>query len=189
MAFYYGKIGDSSKKDILGLLGYPSSPGKVVKTSPVKQNQRISLTIKYDNKKTNSETKVCVKDDSELDAPESLCSSPGKHENVRKEQASVFDWMTPESGSQDDSPPNWFYAFMENFKEELVNEVSTKVVHSLGVVIDNKLSCLEKKSHVETKEVAKLVIGKKKVVKKSVEARKSKSSRRTLRRKLIRSRR
>merc|ERR1712198_355048 len=150
-------------------LGYPSSPGKVVKTSPVKQNQRISLTIKYDNKKTNSETKVCVKDDSELEAPESLCSSPGKHENVRKEQASVFDWMTPESGSQDDSPPNWFYAFMENFKEELVNEVSTKVVHSLGVVIDNKLSGLEKKSHVETKEVAKLVIGKKKVVKKSVD--------------------
>ena len=54
MVFYYGKIAESSKKDILGLLGYPSSPGKVVKTSPVKQNQRISLTIKYDNKKTNS---------------------------------------------------------------------------------------------------------------------------------------
>ena len=60
MVFYYGKIAESSKKDILGLLGYPSSPGKVVKTSPVKQNQRISLTIKYDNKKTNSGELVFV---------------------------------------------------------------------------------------------------------------------------------
>merc|ERR1712243_119976 len=118
---------------------------------------------------TDSESNVGVKDDSEVHAPESVCSSPGKHDFVRKEQASVFDWMTPESGTQADNPPNWFYAFMENFKEELISENSTKVVHSLGVVIDNKLSGLEKKSHVETKEVAKLVIGKKKNVKKSVD--------------------
>ena len=54
MVLYYGKIGDSAKRDILGLLGVPSSPGKVVKTSPAKQRQPISLTIKFDNKKTET---------------------------------------------------------------------------------------------------------------------------------------
>ena len=66
--------------------------------------------------------------------------------DIRRQQASVFDWMSSvrEEG-QEDAPPAWFQAFMENYKEELVAEISAKVVHSLGVVIDNKLAGFEKK--------------------------------------------
>ena len=81
---------------------------------------------------------------------------------IRRQQASVFDWMSSarEEG-QEDAPPAWFQAFMENYKEDLVAEISAKVVQSLGVVIDNKLAGFEKKkNHIEQKKEEKVVIGK-----------------------------
>ena len=80
--------------------------------------------------------------------------------DIRKQQASVFDWMTPTKDDKEANPPTWFFNFMENYKEELVAEISAKVVQSLGVVIDNKLSGLEKKNPVSNKQQEKVVIGK-----------------------------
>ena len=82
--------------------------------------------------------------------------------DIRRQQASVFDWMSSghEEG-QDVAPPTWFQAFMENYKEDLVAEISAKVVQSLGVVIDNKLAGFEKKkTHIEQKKEEKVVVGK-----------------------------
>merc|ERR1711862_452787 len=46
-------------------------------------------------------------------------------------------------------------------KEDLVAEISAKVVQSLGVVIDNKLAGFEeKKNHIEQKKEEKVVVGK-----------------------------
>jgi len=68
--------------------------------------------------------------------------------------------MTPKEDDDETTPPTWFFNFMENYKEELVAEISAKVVQSLGVVIDNKLSGLEKKTPINNKQVEKVVIGK-----------------------------
>merc|ERR1712242_447807 len=63
---------------------------------------------------------------------------------VRKEMASVFDWMNATEPDQEiDAVPLWFQLYMETFKDEVVCEVSSKVVQSLGVVLDNKLSKLK----------------------------------------------
>ena len=91
---------------------------------------------------------------------EGSMSPHSPNNNIRKKQASVFDWMTPKEDDDETTPPTWFFNFMENYKEELVAEISAKVVQSLGVVIDNKLSGLEKKSPVNNKQVEKVVIGK-----------------------------
>ena len=75
----------------------------------------------------------------------------------------MFDWMSSAraGGQEDVAPPAWFQAFMENFKEDLVAEISAKVVQSLGVVIDNKLAGFEKKkSQIEQKKEEKVVVGK-----------------------------
>ena len=82
-------------------------------------------------------------------------SSPSNHE-ILKQEASVFDWMTTERSIKEDSPPSWFLDYMENFKEELLSEVTAKVVHSLGVVIDNKLNGLENKKASELKQQVKV---------------------------------
>ena len=94
--------------------------------------------------------------DSDVESP---CSP--EREDIRRQQASVFDWMSSgHDKGREDAPPAWFLAYMENYKEELVAEISAKVVHSLGVVIDNKLAGFEKKKqHVEQKE-EKVIIGK-----------------------------
>merc|ERR1719193_638154 len=58
--------------------------------------------------------------------------------------ASVFDWMNATEPDQEiDAVPLWFQHYMETFKDEVVCEVSSKVVQSLGVVLDNKLSKLK----------------------------------------------
>ena len=83
--------------------------------------------------------------------------------DIRRQQAAVFDWMTVPAGEggDGDTPPAWFRSFMETFKEELVAEVSAKVVHSLGVVMDNKLAGLEvTKKTGEHKQMEKVVVGK-----------------------------
>ena len=100
-------------------------------------------------------TRIASKD-SDVESP---CSP--EREDIRRQQASVFDWMSSgHDKGQEDAPPAWFLAYMENYKEELVAEISAKVVHSLGVVIDNKLAGFEKKKqHVEQKE-EKVIIGK-----------------------------
>ena len=83
--------------------------------------------------------------------------------DLRRQQAAVFDWMTVPAGAGGDgeTPPAWFRSFMETFKEELVAEVSAKVVHSLGVVMDNKLTGLEvTRKTGEHKQMEKVVVGK-----------------------------
>ena len=82
-------------------------------------------------------------------------SSPSNHE-ILKQEASVFDWMTTNGKIKEDCPPAWFLEYMETFKEELVSEVTAKVVHSLGVVIENKLSGLDNKKTTEQKQQVKV---------------------------------
>merc|ERR1712226_1404314 len=68
--------------------------------------------------------------------------SPESHEML-KQQASVFDWMSKISGQEEkDTPPAWFVEYMENYKDEVAAEITTKVVHSLGIIIENKLAGL-----------------------------------------------
>ena len=96
-----------------------------------------------------------------LEEEEESLVSPGREE-IRRQQASVFDWMSSaHADGQEDKPPAWFQTFMENYKEDLVAEISAKVVQSLGVVIDNKLAGFEKKkNHIEQKKEEKVVVGK-----------------------------
>merc|ERR1719192_2652805 len=72
-----------------------------------------------------------------------LAKSPETCELLRQ-QASVFEWMNKNAvvESEKDSPPDWFLNYMENYREEMAAEITTKVVHSLGIVIDNKLAVL-----------------------------------------------
>ena len=91
-----------------------------------------------------------------MDGNKKAPSSPSNHE-ILKQEASVFDWMTTNGKIKEDCPPAWFLEFMETFKEDLVSEVTAKVVHSLGVVIDNKLSGLvENKKTAEQKQQVKV---------------------------------
>merc|ERR1719412_1884383 len=72
-----------------------------------------------------------------------MAKSPETCELLRQ-QASVFEWMNKNAvvESEKDSPPDWFLNYMENYREEMAAEITTKVVHSLGIVIDNKLAVL-----------------------------------------------
>merc|ERR1712013_102551 len=72
-----------------------------------------------------------------------LAKSPETCELLRQ-QASVFEWMNKNAvvEAEKDSPPDWFLNYMENYREEMAAEITTKVVHSLGIVIDNKLAVL-----------------------------------------------
>jgi len=160
---------DGKKNDVLSR-DCKNSPGKVTKSSPTKLRARvakpISLTIKYrDDVQELSESleKNNLQDEDEKLKKSRCVKSPSNHD-IRKQQASVFDWMTSaEKEPEDCSPPAWFNNFMENFKEELVNEVSAKVVKSLGVVIENKLSGLElvkKQQQQEIKQIEKITVGK-----------------------------
>ena len=90
-----------------------------------------------------------------MDGNKKAPSSPSNHE-ILKQEASVFDWMTTNGKIKEDCPPTWFLEYMETFKEDLVSEVTAKVVHSLGVVIDNKLSGLENKKTAEQKQQVKV---------------------------------
>ena len=90
-----------------------------------------------------------------MDGNKKAPSSPSNHE-ILKQEASVFDWMTTNGKIKEDCPPAWFLEYMETFKEELVSEVTAKVVHSLGVVIENKLSGLDNKKTTEQKQQVKV---------------------------------
>merc|ERR1712156_1284793 len=80
-----------------------------------------------------------------------LAKSPETCELLRQ-QASVFEWMNKNAvvEAEKDSPPDWFLNYMENYREEMAAEITTKVVHSLGIVIDNKLAVLlDRKAEAE----------------------------------------
>jgi len=76
--------------------------------------------------------------------------SPVSHE-IRKQQASVFDWISKNGQQEKDMPPSWFIEYMENYKDELTAEITAKVVHSLGIVIENKLAGFETKKTSDVK--------------------------------------
>jgi len=167
-----GNRKDGKRNDVLGR-DCKTSPGKVIKSSPAKLRQKvptkpISLTIKYSDEVqelSDSMEKTTITEESDVNK-KALTKREGSipphspSHDIRKQQASVFDWMTPKKDNQEANPPTWFFNFMENYKEELVAEISAKVVQSLGVVIDNKLSGLEKKNAVNNKQLEKVVVGK-----------------------------
>ena len=99
------------------------------------------------------------KETPKMEESKKVPSSPS-HNDILKHEASVFDWITTEGKIKEDSPPSWFLNYMDTFKEELVSElvseVTAKVVHSLGVVIDNKLSGLEHRKTSEQKHQVKV---------------------------------
>jgi len=71
-----------------------------------------------------------------------LAKSPETYELLRQ-QASVFEWMNKNAAdAEKDLPPVWFLNYMETYREEMAAEITTKVVHSLGIVIDNKFQQL-----------------------------------------------
>jgi len=76
--------------------------------------------------------------------------SPVSHE-ILKQQASVFDWLSKNGQKEKDMPPPWFAEYMENYKDELTAEITAKVVHSLGIVIENKLAGFETKKTSDVK--------------------------------------
>jgi len=76
--------------------------------------------------------------------------SPVSHE-ILKQQASVFDWISKNAQKEKDMPPSWFIEYMENYKDELTAEITAKVVHSLGIVIENKLAGFETKKTSDVK--------------------------------------
>eukprot|EP00090_Calanus_glacialis_P013468 TRINITY_DN2213_c0_g1_i1.p1 TRINITY_DN2213_c0_g1~~TRINITY_DN2213_c0_g1_i1.p1 ORF type:complete len:895 (-),score=298.45 TRINITY_DN2213_c0_g1_i1:482-3166(-) len=76
--------------------------------------------------------------------------SPVSHE-ILKQQASVFDWISKNGPKEKDMPPPWFAEYMENYKDELTAEITAKVVHSLGIVIENKLAGFETKKTSDAK--------------------------------------
>jgi len=87
--------------------------------------------------------------------------SPESHE-MMKQQASVFDWMSNIQGQEEKEtgPPSWFVDYMENYKDEVAAEITTKVVHSLGIIIENKLAGLverNKDGKVDESDFAKKV--------------------------------
>ena len=45
---------------------------------------------------------------------------------------------------------------MENFKDELSAEITAKVVHSLGIIMENKLSGMDRKKTSEAKTQTKI---------------------------------
>lgn len=89
-----------------------------------------------------------------------LAKSPETYELLRQ-QASVFDWMNKNAEeAEKDSPPTWFVDYMENYRDEMAAEITTKVVHSLGIIIDNKLAGLvdrRSESKVDESDFAKKV--------------------------------
>merc|ERR1712215_477197 len=66
-------------------------------------------------------------------------------------QASVFDWISKNGQQEKDMPPSWFIEYMGNYKDELTAEITAKVVHSLGIVIENKLAGFETKKTSDVK--------------------------------------
>ena len=89
-----------------------------------------------------------------------IAKSPETYELLRQ-QASVFDWMNKNAEeAEKDSPPTWFVDYMENYRDEMAAEITTKVVHSLGIIIDNKLAGLvdrRSESKVDESDFAKKV--------------------------------
>ena len=57
-----------------------------------------------------------------------LAKSPETCELLRQ-QASVFEWMNKNAvvEAEKDSPPDWFLNYMENYREEMAAEITTKV--------------------------------------------------------------
>merc|ERR1712203_1052229 len=89
-----------------------------------------------------------------------LEDSPTKQakQELLKQQASVFDWVHQNAKEHQDiidSPPSWFTDYMEKYKEELRAEITASVVHSLGIVMDNKLTGYDMKKTMETKVQSK----------------------------------
>jgi len=74
----------------------------------------------------------------------SLSSSPRNSQSAEllRQQAGVFDWMLTNKETEEpkDTAPAWFQVYMETYKDDLAAEITTKVVHSLGIIIENKLS-------------------------------------------------
>jgi len=81
--------------------------------------------------------------------------SPVSHE-ILKQQASVFDWISKNNQKEKDMPPPWFIEYMENYKDELTAEITAKVVHSLGIVMENKLAGFESKKTSDVKVQTKV---------------------------------
>jgi len=92
----------------------------------------------------------------EVPSPKTV-QSPVNHD-ILKQNASIFDWISSTtSGCKEspEAPPAWFNDYMENFKDELSAEISAKVVHSLGIIMENKLAGFEKKKTNEAKTQTK----------------------------------
>lgn len=91
-----------------------------------------------------------------------IIQSPVSHQ-ILKQNASVFDWissphLTSISKDSLEIQPAWFNDYMENFKDELSAEITAKVVHSLGIIMENKLAGFEKKKTNEAKTQTKVKV-------------------------------
>jgi len=143
-----------------------TSPGKITKTSssasaksarskmPIKivpiPAKPITVTVGLNEVKDITKNLEKVK----------LEDSPTKQakQELLKQQASVFDWVHQNAKEHQDiidSPPSWFVDYMEKYKEELRAEITSSVVHSLGIVMDNKLTGYDMKKTMETKVQSK----------------------------------
>jgi len=125
-------------------------PGKMVPFLGQIPAKPITVTVGLNEIKDLS---TSLEDSSLSDVPP--CSprntqSPVNHE-ILKQQASVFDWISKNGQKEKDVPPPWFAEYMENYKDELTAEITAKVVHSLGIVIENKLAGLGSKKTIDAK--------------------------------------
>jgi len=65
-----------------------------------------------------------------------------REEKKKKRQKREEERDQPEEiprQEEKDTPPAWFMEYMENYKDEVATEIITKIVHSLGINIENKL--------------------------------------------------
>eukprot|EP00092_Neocalanus_flemingeri_P006172 GFUD01006644.1.p1 GENE.GFUD01006644.1~~GFUD01006644.1.p1 ORF type:complete len:900 (+),score=293.58 GFUD01006644.1:52-2751(+) len=125
-------------------------PGKMVPLLGSMPAKPITVTVGLNEMKdlSNSLEEARITDMVPC-SPRSV-QSPVSHE-ILKQQASVFDWISKNAQKEKDMPPPWFIEYMENYKDELTAEITAKVVHSLGIVIENKLSGFESKKTSDVK--------------------------------------
>jgi len=64
-----------------------------------------------------------------------------RREEKKKKQKREDERDQPEeiSGQEEDTLPAWFMEYMENYKDKVAAEITTKVVHLLSIIIENKL--------------------------------------------------
>ena len=63
-----------------------------------------------------------------------------REEKEREEETEERDQPEEISGQEEkDTPSAWFVEYMDNYKDEVATKIITKVVHSLGIIIENKL--------------------------------------------------